>query len=128
MILVDTLGELAKFYGVASLAFVGKSLTRRGGQNPLEPAACGKPVVFGPHMENFREAADLLVEEGGAIRVSNVGELVGAFDGLLSDEGMANQMGRRARRTVESRTGGVARTLRTLRAALGTRTEAVSRH
>ncbi len=118
VMLLDTLGELTKFYGVASVAFVGKSLTRKGGHNPLEPAACGKPVVFGPEMQNFREAADVLVGEGGAIQVSGFRELVSAFDDLLSDEAAAREMGRRARSAVESQTGGVARTLAQVRASL----------
>lgn len=118
VMLLDTLGELTKFYGVASVAFVGKSLTVKGGHNPLEPAACGKPVVFGPQMQNFREVADVLVAEGGAIEVSGFRELVSVFDRLLADEAAAREMGRRARRAVESQTGGVARTLAQVRASL----------
>jgi len=120
VLVLDTLGELTKFYGAASFAFVGKSLAERGGHNPLEPAVCGKPVVFGNRMDNFREVADILLAEGGAIQVSGFRELVSAFDYLLSDETAAGEMGRRARKTVESRTGGVARTLGDVRAALGT--------
>ena len=70
-------------------------------------------------MENFREVADLLLAEGGAMAVSSLRELVSAFDYLLSEEAAAREMGGRARRTVESRTGGVARAVCELRAALG---------
>jgi 3-deoxy-D-manno-octulosonic-acid transferase len=118
VMVLDTLGELTKFYGMASLAFVGKSLTRKGGQNPLEPAACGKPVIFGRHMENFREVADLLLAEGGAMEVGSFRELVAAFDSLLADEAAAREMGGRARNTVESRTGGVALAVGELRKVL----------
>jgi 3-deoxy-D-manno-octulosonic-acid transferase len=118
VLLVDTLGELTAFYGLGSVAFVGKSLTRRGGHNPLEPAACGKPVVFGCQMDNFREVADFLVARGGAVQVSSFRGLVSALDCLLTDEAKAREMGRRARAAVESRTGGVSRALRAIQAAL----------
>lgn len=69
VLLLDSIGELANAYGLAACAFVGGSLVARGGQNPLEPAAWGVPVLFGPHMENFQTVADDLLEAGGAIRV-----------------------------------------------------------
>jgi 3-deoxy-D-manno-octulosonic-acid transferase len=118
VMVLDTLGELTKFYALADVAFIGKSLTQRGGHNPLEPASCGKPVIFGPHMDNFREVAALLVSEGGAIEVSGFRDLVSALDHLLGREHAAREMGRRARRSVESRTGGVARTAAKLRQIL----------
>ena len=55
--LLDTTGELQRWYGIATVVFVGKSLTAHGGQNPVEPILAGKPVVFGPHMENFATLA-----------------------------------------------------------------------
>ncbi len=119
VMLLDTLGELMKFYAMATVAFVGKSLTRKGGQNPLEPAACSRPVVFGPHMDNFREVAEILIAERGAIRVSGFRELVSALDHLLGNEEAARKTGLRARKSVESRTGGVQRTMSRLTALLG---------
>ncbi len=118
VILLDTLGELMKFYAMATVALVGKSLTQRGGHNPLEPAACARPVLFGRHMENFREVADILLAEGGALRVSNYGELVSAFDSLLGDEAAAKEMGCRARKAVESHTGAVDRAVTRLQQIL----------
>jgi len=118
VMVLDTLGELMKFYAMANVAFVGKSLTERGGHNPLEPAACAKPAVFGRHMENFREVADILLSEGGAVQVSNYGELVSAFDSLLADEVVARRMGARAREAVESRTGAVRHAIARLREIL----------
>ena len=115
VMLLDTLGELAKFYGLATVAFVGKSLTQKGGHNPLEPASCGKPVLFGPHMDNFREVAQVLTSEGGAVEVADFHDLVSAFDRLLADGNSAKEMGRRARKSVESRTGCVTRTVSKLR-------------
>jgi 3-deoxy-D-manno-octulosonic-acid transferase len=118
VMLLDTLGELTKFYALATVAFVGKSLTQRGGHNPLEPASCGKPVLFGPHMDNFREVAEVLTSEGGAVEVADFRDLVSAFDRLLADGDSAREMGRRARKSVESRTGCVSRTVSKLQAIL----------
>lgn len=118
VLLLDTLGELANVYALATVAFVGKSLTAKGGHNPLEPASCGKPVVFGPHMENFKEVAEVLTAEGGAVQVADFRELVAALDRLLSDGELAEEMGRRARNALESRTGCVRRTASKLREIL----------
>jgi 3-deoxy-D-manno-octulosonic-acid transferase len=121
--LLDTLGELAKFYALATVAFVGKSLTQRGGHNPLEPASCGKPVLFGPHMDNFREVAQVLTSEGGAVELADFHDLASAFDRLLADGDSAREMGRRARKSVESRTGCVNLTVTKLRHSLSTATK-----
>lgn len=66
---MDTLRELAAVYVIADAAFVGGSLMPYGGHNPLEPAACGVPVLFGPHMDHTRKSAELLLESGGDIMV-----------------------------------------------------------
>ena len=66
-LILDTTGELRDWYGVADAVFVGKSLTAHGGQNPVEAIAAGKPIVFGPHMENFAMLARLLIARRGAI-------------------------------------------------------------
>ncbi len=96
VILLDTVGELAEVYGVGQAAFVGGSLVPRGGHNPLEPAAHGRPVLFGPHMENFREIASSLVEEGGAWVVS--GEtLADRMADLLGSPDLGEAMGERAK-------------------------------
>ena len=128
VMLLDTLGELMSVYGLGRVAFVGKSLTCRGGHNPLEPAAWGTPVVFGCHMDNFREVADCLVREGGAIEVSSFQELVSAFDRLLSDEAKAEEVGRRARDAVRLRTGGVARVVSELEGVLRKGSPGEARH
>jgi 3-deoxy-D-manno-octulosonic-acid transferase len=73
--LADTLGDLGLFYRLAGVAFVGKSLIPHGGQNPLEPARLGCPVVFGCHMDNFEDMATDLVRAGAARRVADAGEL-----------------------------------------------------
>ena len=69
VILLDTLGELAKLYAVGTVVFVGGSLSPIGGHNVLEPAAHRKPILFGPHMHNFHQIAAALLEAGGALQV-----------------------------------------------------------
>src|SRR5690606_14588972 len=74
-ILVDTIGELLHLYPLADLVYVGGSLVPTGGQNPIEPAAFGKPILFGPHMENFHEIAKSFVDSYAALQVSSPQEL-----------------------------------------------------
>ena len=69
--ILDTIGELIDFYGLADLAFVGGSLVSKGGHNPIEPAAMAIPVLFGPHMEDFSEIAESLIAEGGADKIGD---------------------------------------------------------
>ncbi|MDQ6654540.1 MAG: hypothetical protein M3Y80_01820 [Verrucomicrobiota bacterium] len=74
-LLLDTTGELRDWYAVATVVFIGKSLTTTGGQNPVEPILAGKPVLFGPHMENFASLARELLQAGGAIEVPDADQL-----------------------------------------------------
>jgi len=73
--ILDTVGELKSFYAMADIVFVGGSLVRKGGQNILEPASLGKPVIFGPHMFNFREIVQLFLNKKAAIMVNDSEEL-----------------------------------------------------
>ncbi len=84
-LLIDTTGELRDWYSVATVAFVGKSLTARGGQNPVEPIMAGKPVIFGPHMENFAALAQSLVRRQGAVQVGDAESLRLEIGRLLRD-------------------------------------------
>ncbi len=95
--LADTLGELGLFYRLAGVAFVGKSLVRHGGQNPLEPARLGCPVVFGCHMDNFEDMAADLVRAGAARRVADAGELVAVMADLLRDSEARTRAAEQAR-------------------------------
>ena len=124
IVVVDTLGELAKFYKVASVVFVGKSLTQKGGHNPIEPAIFAKPIIFGPYMDNFEEAANLLIESGGALVVRNIEELTHAILELLLNPERAHAVGRRAREAVLSRTGAVENSIRQMKLALDTTPQA----
>jgi len=84
-LLLDTTGELQQWYDIATVVFIGKSLTAHGGQNPVEPILAGKPVVFGPHMENFAMLAKTLVSNNGAVQVSDSESLERAVAELLRD-------------------------------------------
>jgi 3-deoxy-D-manno-octulosonic-acid transferase len=114
VLLLDTIGELARVYGVAEVGFVGGSVVPRGGHNPLEVAAHGCPVIFGPHMENFPEIAAVLMQAGGAREVSNEEELFEALEELLSHRERASQMGAAAYRALLSHRGAVKRTMEAL--------------
>jgi 3-deoxy-D-manno-octulosonic-acid transferase len=94
-VLLDTTGDLQRWYGIATVVFVGKSLTAHGGQNPVEPILAGKPVVFGPRMENFMTLAKALLVRCGAIQVSDADSLERAVGELLRD-------GKARRRLVEN--------------------------
>jgi 3-deoxy-D-manno-octulosonic-acid transferase len=82
-VLLDTTGELPRWYSIATVVFIGKSLTAHGGQNPVEAIIAGKPVVFGPHMENFATLAKTLALNHGAIQVADTVSLEGAVAELL---------------------------------------------
>jgi 3-deoxy-D-manno-octulosonic-acid transferase len=81
--LLDTTGELQRWYGIATVVFIGKSLTAQGGQNPVEPILAGKPVVFGPHMENFATLAKTLISNNAAMQVNDTDSLERTVGELL---------------------------------------------
>lgn len=112
ILVLDTIGELASCYAMADMVFVGGSLVACGGHNPLEPAAVGVPVLFGPHMEDFSEIASELVEKGGALQVAEASVLERRLGQLLSDTEAARTMGQRAAACVASHRGVVANHLR----------------
>ena len=85
VVLLDTMGQLWEAYECATAAFIGGSIVPHGGQNPIEAARWGVPVIFGRHMQNFSEVADGLIEVGGAFRVERPEDLADAFLRLLSD-------------------------------------------
>ncbi len=112
VLLLDTVGELWSAYALASAAFVGGSLVSLGGQNVLEPAFLGKPVLFGPHTENFKDAAEGLLSAGGAVRVKDPVELGRRLGDFLADPAAAEACGLRAKKAVERHRGAVGRTAR----------------
>ncbi len=113
--LADTLGELGLLYRLAPVAFIGKSLTAPGGgQNPLEAARLGCPVLFGPHVANFAEPAARLVEAGGARQVGDARELAAAVAELLGQPAARAAMARRARAAAAAQSEALGATLAAL--------------
>jgi 3-deoxy-D-manno-octulosonic-acid transferase len=108
-IILDTTGELQRWYPIATIVFMGKSLTAHGGQNPVEPIMASKPVVFGPHMENFRTLAEALVSRKGAIRVRDVDSLELTIAELLRDSEARQRLVQRAREVLSKHQGATAR-------------------
>jgi 3-deoxy-D-manno-octulosonic-acid transferase len=121
IVLVDTVGELGRFYHAADAVFVGGSLIRHGGQNPIEPAGLGKPVVFGPHMFNFEETAATLLEAGGAQKVASADGLAEALASLISDPSLRKRQGRAGRSAILARRGASRRTAALIRNVLAGR-------
>jgi 3-deoxy-D-manno-octulosonic-acid transferase len=110
-LLVNTTGELKFFYELADVVFVGKSLMAEGGQNPIEPAALGKAVVFGPHMENFTDIARAFLAAQAVVQVADAEELEQAFGELLAAAPRRAVMGSTARAVVADNLGAVTRTV-----------------
>ena len=108
-LLLDTTGELQRWYGIATVVFMGKSLTAHGGQNPVEPIQAGKPVVFGPHMENFVTLAKMLVSKKGAIQVQDVDSLEQALAELLRDTETRQRLVQKAHEVLSEHHGATAR-------------------
>jgi 3-deoxy-D-manno-octulosonic-acid transferase len=111
VVVLDTLGELAQLYQVATVVFVGGSLADHGGHNILEPAVFGKPVIFGPHMQNFKEIAEAFVGSGAAIQVRNEQELDDTILALVRDPVQRARLGAAARALVEANRGAKGKTL-----------------
>lgn len=103
----DTMGELLTFYAASDLAFVGGSLVERGGQNPLEPAAVGVPILTGPHTFNFLLITEQLLARGGEIKIENAAQLAENVIALLSDSARRQEMGDKAKKFVEENKGAV---------------------
>ena len=117
-LLVDTFGDLQKFYAVCDIAFVGGSFVNKGGQNPIEPAAYSKPVLFGPSMHNFQTEAAVLEEMGGGFRVKDGKEFSSCISKLITGTKERLEAGKRAQEAVESQKGALARSKELLRTVL----------
>lgn len=118
VVVLDTIGELASAYACARVAFVGGSFTPRGGQNILEPAARGIPVLFGPRMENFTDCVAVLAGRGG-IQVENPVELFTRVSGLLGAPADCQRLGEQAAAAVRSVSGASARNAERIAALVG---------
>ena len=111
VVILDTIGELAQLFQIATAVFVGGSLVDAGGHNILEPAVFGKPIVFGPYMQNFAEIARTFLDNGAAIQIRNGRELEPALVELLRDPVHRAKLGAAARALVEANRGARVKTL-----------------
>ncbi len=111
VLLLDTMGELSGLFAFADVVFMGGTLARRGGHNPLEPAFFGKPVVLGPHMENFRAVADEFRDARAAIEIAAPPELAPAVERLLANSALRQEIGSRALACAQMRRGATARAI-----------------
>jgi 3-deoxy-D-manno-octulosonic-acid transferase len=111
VVVLDTIGELAQLYQLATVVFVGGSLADHGGHNILEPAVFGKPVLFGPHMQNFREIADVFLANDAAIQVPTERDLDEVLLTLVGDPVRRAALGAAARALVEANRGAKTKTL-----------------
>ncbi|MGH7376233.1 MAG: 3-deoxy-D-manno-octulosonic acid transferase [Candidatus Methylomirabilales bacterium] len=118
VILVDTIGELARLYALGTVVFVGGSLTPVGGHNILEPAQHGCPILFGPHMANFAEMAAAFLAEGAAVQVPDAPGLTAAVLALARDPTGAKRLGEAAAALLERHRGATVRTVAALEALL----------
>jgi 3-deoxy-D-manno-octulosonic-acid transferase len=115
----DSMGELPLFYAAADLAFIGGSLMPTGGHNPLEAAALGVPLLFGPHMFNFAEISRLLLREKAALQVRDAQALADSVVLLLRDAEQCHALGENGRRVVEANRGALERLMKIVTAYLG---------
>ena len=114
VVILDTIGELAQLFQIATAVFVGGSLVDAGGHNILEPAVFGKPIVFGPHMENFAEIAQTFLDNGAAIQIREERELEPVLIALLGDPVRRASLGAAARALVEANRGARVKSLAVL--------------
>ncbi len=110
----DTMGELLLMYAAADVAYVGGSLVEKGGQNPLEPAALGLPVIMGPHLFNFAAITAQLIAANSMIKIQNANELAPYIINLLQDHLLRQQMGERGRAVVDKNRGALEKHLQML--------------
>ena len=110
-LLVNTTGELRFFYQHATVVFVGKSLTAMGGQNPIEPGALGKAMVFGPNMQNFADVTRSFLAQRAAVQVASPEALEQSLGELLADASRRAELGRNALKVVAENLGALDRTV-----------------
>ena len=114
ILILDTLGELSRIYGLATIVFMGGSLVKTGGHNPVEPALFAKPIVFGPFMFNFRGMVKSFLEENAVVEVTDGNHLFEALRDLLRDENKRNTLGANARKIIDKNRGATGRNIEEL--------------
>jgi 3-deoxy-D-manno-octulosonic-acid transferase len=119
VLILDTYGELSHVYSVADVVIIGGGFDNLGGQNLIQPLAHGKPVIHGPHMQNFKDVSEAADKDGAAVCVSSPGELKAVLSSLLADEGKRAQKGEAATRLVQASLGASKRYAQAIVAASG---------
>ncbi|MFZ2938061.1 MAG: 3-deoxy-D-manno-octulosonic acid transferase [Candidatus Omnitrophota bacterium] len=120
--ILDTIGQLFDFYAIADIVFVGGSLIKKGGHNILEPASLSKPIIFGAHMFNFRDIADLYLENKACVLVHDEVELELAVRDLLANPQKADNLGLKARALILENQGATGRNLELIKHFIKSRT------
>ncbi len=111
ILILDTMGRLDQIFSIGTIVFMGGSLMRKGGQNILEPAVFSKPIIFGPHMFNFKDIAETFLNEGAACRVEDEDKLLTAAKTLLEDPKKRERLGSRAKSLIDKNRGATKRNL-----------------
>lgn len=119
VLILDVIGHLKDAYAVAAVVFVGGSLVKRGGQNPIEPAVFERPVIFGPHMFNFKSIAGAFLKDRAAIQISDSNGLRDNVRALLNDEGLRARMGRAAKKVVLENRGATEKNIEAIKGLIG---------
>jgi len=112
VILGDTMGDLRKFYSLATAIFVGRSLVTMGGSDMIEAAALGKCTTFGPHTSNFRQAVDALLADNGAVTVKDAQELLRTIRKCLAEPDFAQEIARNGREVIRKNQGATQKTVK----------------
>jgi 3-deoxy-D-manno-octulosonic-acid transferase len=115
----DTMGELLLFISTSDVVFMGGSLVKTGGHNLLEPAAAGKPVVFGPYMYNFADISRMVLERGAGIQINSASELAPVVDMYIKNTGVRFAAGQAGKELVEQNRGALEKNLDLVRSVLG---------
>ncbi|MDO8661935.1 MAG: 3-deoxy-D-manno-octulosonic acid transferase [Candidatus Omnitrophota bacterium] len=113
--ILDTVGDLMHFYSAADIVFVGGSLIKRGGHNILEPASLGKPVIFGPHMFNFRDMVKMFLDDNAAIMARTQEELASSVQALLGNYSKAGELAKNAHQVISRNQGATLRNIEAIK-------------
>ncbi len=119
IILGDTMGDLRRFYGLANIVFVGRSLVPMGGSDMMEPTALGKCTIFGPHTFNFRQTVDALLQANGAIEVTDGDDLLTTMRKFLTNKDLAQPISSSGQYVIKQNQGATQRTVDAIRKLLG---------
>jgi len=120
IVLGDTMGDLTKFYSLAAVVFVGRSLAPMGGSDMMESAALGKCTIFGPHTFNFKQTVNVLLKGEGAIKINDMDELFKAIEKCLTDTPYARQIAANGREVIKQNQGATERTVKAITSLLDT--------